>query len=125
VAERLFTIAEADALLDTVRPLCARARELAGRLRGREAAHALAAVRGENGGGEHATGIVDAAGELRRTIERITALGLVFRDPSSGLLDFPAERDGEPVYLCWRLGEDRVAWWHDRSSGFAGRKPLP
>jgi hypothetical protein len=49
---------------------------------------------------------------------------VVVRDPSTGLVDFPAERDGEPVYLCWRLGEDEVAHWHDRDSGFSSRQPL-
>lgn len=122
--ERLFTVAEADALLDRLRPLCERGRELAARLHGREAAQALAAIRGGNGGGRHATGVVDDAGELRRTAEAITALGVVFRDPATGLLDFPAERSGQPIFLCWRLGEARVAWWHDRETGLAGRRPL-
>jgi hypothetical protein len=62
--------------------------------------------------------------ELSRVVAEIGGLGVVVRDPSTGLVDFPAERDGEPVYLCWRLGEDEVAHWHDRDSGFSGRKPL-
>jgi hypothetical protein len=124
VDERRFTAAEANALLDQLRPLCQRARELAARLRGREAAQALAAIRGGNGGGQHATGVVDAAGELRRTAERITELGAVLRDPTTGLIDFPADRSGKPIFLCWRLGEEQVAWWHDRETGFAGRQPL-
>jgi hypothetical protein len=39
-------------------------------------------------------------------------------------VDFPAEREGRRVFLCWRLGEDRVAWFHDERSGFSGRTPL-
>ena len=122
--EHLFTAAEADALLDQLRPLCQRAQQLAEQLRGRDAAQALAAVRGGNGGGQHATAVVDAAGEFRRTAEQITELGVVFRDPTTGLLDFPAERAGRQIFLCWRLGEERVAWWHDRDAGFAGRQRL-
>lgn len=122
--ERLFTADEAEGLLDQLRPLCERAQQLAAQLRGRDAAQALAAVRGGNGGGQHATAVVDAAGALRSTIEEVTELGVVFRDPTTGLLDFPAEREGRPVFLCWRLGEERVAWWHDRDAGFAGRQPL-
>jgi len=45
------------------------------------------------------------------------------RDPETGLIDFPAERDGERVFLCWRLGEDEVAFYHGEHSGFSGRKP--
>lgn len=61
------------------------------------------------------------AGEV---IARFEELGIVLRDISSGLVDFPAERDGEPIYLCWRRGENRVDHWHDRESGFAGRQPI-
>ena len=42
-----------------------------------------------------------------------------------GLVDFPAERDGELVYLCWQFGEPEVAFWHGIDDGFAGRQPLP
>ena len=42
----------------------------------------------------------------------------------AGLVDFPAEREGRRVYLCWRLGEDDVAWFHEVTTGFSGRQPL-
>jgi hypothetical protein len=42
-----------------------------------------------------------------------------------GLLDFPARRGDEDVLLCWKLGEDEIAYWHGLEEGFAGRKPLP
>ena len=65
--------------------------------------------------------------ELRRhgiEVEAISRRGIVLRDSESGLLDFPGLVEGEEVFLCWRLGEDRVAWWHGPETGFAGRKPL-
>ena len=69
---------------------------------------------------------------LRRTvealdaaIEEIQAIGVELKDVELGLVDFPAEREGELVYLCWQFGEDRVRFWHRRSEGFAGRRPLP
>ena len=48
----------------------------------------------------------------------------ILRDPDSGLVDFASERDGEQIYLCWRLGEERIAFWHPRDTGFMGRRPL-
>jgi hypothetical protein len=39
-------------------------------------------------------------------------------------VDFAANREGEPVYLCWRLGEDHIGYWHARDTGFMGREPL-
>ena len=49
---------------------------------------------------------------------------IVLRDPESGLLDFPSRREGRLVYLCWRLEEDRVGFWHGPDSGFSGRRPI-
>jgi hypothetical protein len=49
----------------------------------------------------------------------------VLRDVDSGLVDFPARvRGGRTVFLCWRLGEPEIAFWHGTNEGFAGRKPL-
>ena len=50
--------------------------------------------------------------------------GVVLRDPDAGLVDFPATREGDDVFLCWRLGEPAIAWFHGRRSGFSGRRPL-
>ena len=50
--------------------------------------------------------------------------GIVIRDVDRGLIDFPAIRDGEEVYLCWELGEDSVEYWHDLESGYGGRRQL-
>lgn len=66
-------------------------------------------------------GIVDQMGA---SVARIDGWGITLRDIESGLIDFPALVDGRQVWLCWRLGEDDVAWWHELDSGFAGRRPL-
>jgi hypothetical protein len=64
------------------------------------------------------------AGELRETLERIHSTGCVVKDLDVGLLDFPARINDEDVYLCWRLGEDRIRFYHRQDEGFAGRKPI-
>jgi hypothetical protein len=51
-------------------------------------------------------------------------LGVQIKDVDRGLVDFPAWRGEEEVFLCWHLGEDRVRYWHDLQSGFAGRREL-
>jgi hypothetical protein len=61
---------------------------------------------------------------IRRTIERIQAHGCVVKDVDLGLLDFPAVRDGRPVYLCWKAGEPAVAHWHGTDESFSLRKEL-
>jgi hypothetical protein len=50
--------------------------------------------------------------------------GIVLRDIDRGLVDFPALIDGREVLLCWELGEEEVAYWHDLDTGFDGREPL-
>jgi hypothetical protein len=52
-------------------------------------------------------------------------LGIVLKDRRLGLIDFPGEVDGRRVWLCWRLGEPAVQYWHDLDAGYAGRQPLP
>lgn len=67
----------------------------------------------------------DALGEaVREALERIQATGCVVKDLEVGLLDFPARIHDEDVYLCWRVGEDRIRFYHGQDEGFAGRKPL-
>jgi hypothetical protein len=50
--------------------------------------------------------------------------GIVLRDPTIGLIDFLHKREGETVFLCWKLGEARVEWWHPLETGIAGRQRL-
>ena len=54
----------------------------------------------------------------------LEALGIQLKDRRIGLIDFPSELDGQPMLLCWQLGEPTVQFWHDLDSGYAGRQPL-
>jgi hypothetical protein len=69
------------------------------------------------------------AAELARDMDALEAelgeLGIALKDRRIGLIDFPGELDGRPVWLCWRLGEPAVRYWHELDAGFAGRQPLP
>lgn len=64
------------------------------------------------------------AAEIAGYVEELTELGIEFKGFETGLVDFPGEIDGRPVYLCWQLGESSVQFWHARDAGFAGRQPL-
>jgi hypothetical protein len=61
---------------------------------------------------------------LRAAIDRIHATGCIVKDLDVGLLDFPSRLNNEDVYLCWKLGEDRIRFYHRQDEGFAGRKPI-
>jgi hypothetical protein len=96
-----------------------RQEELEGRIRG-------------NGGGIPPAQLADAASEVERearslaqVIDEIGEHGAEVKDLDEGLIDFPALRRGETVLLCWKLGEDRIRYWHTVEDGFAGRRLLP
>jgi hypothetical protein len=120
--ERLFTLDEANAMVPDLSEALVKMRE-ARQLILRDAERVKAAVAG-NGGGPMGRAYADAMRLLKDEVERLSGEGLILRDVESGLVDFPAEREGRVVYLCWRLGEDRVAFWHDVETGFPGRRPL-
>lgn len=65
------------------------------------------------------------AARLSAIAQDIDKIGCVLRDVDAGLVDFPARvRGNRTVFLCWRLGEPEIAFWHGTGEGFAGRKPL-
>lgn len=68
--------------------------------------------------------IQSAARAIDGYVRELTELGVEMKGFDVGLVDFPGEMGGRPVYLCWRLGESSVAHWHERDAGFAGRRPL-
>jgi len=130
---RHFTPDEANAALAEVRPLAERMVERYRELEEcQERRDALRRQVGGNGGGldrrELATAedaVHTRAAELAAAISEIQELGVLVKDPATGLVDFPARAAGEEVLLCWQLGEDAVEFWHSLEGGFAGRRPLP
>jgi len=62
--------------------------------------------------------------ELLKAVATLNGMGIQLKGPLEGLIDFPSIRDGEPIELCWKLGEERVEHWHKVGEGFAGRKKL-
>jgi hypothetical protein len=121
--ERVFTHAEATALLPRLTDL----------LTALTRAHQMAAEQGAEHGRHMVStnGSVAAAAtasgpsvDVERLSSEVEDLGVILRDPETGLVDFASVRDGEQIYLCWRLGEERIAHWHPRDTGFMGRRPL-
>ncbi len=61
---------------------------------------------------------------VRDLLDHLESLGVVVRDLDAGLVDIPTVRDGELAWLCWRLSDPELAWWHTTSEGFSSRRPL-
>ena len=59
-----------------------------------------------------------------QSIEDLESIGVVLKGLEQGLLDFPAKRFDEEIWLCWKEGETEIKFWHEKDSGFMGRKPI-
>jgi hypothetical protein len=119
---RRFDLEEANAMLPGLRESLERMREARRVIL--DSGERVKDASAGNGGGAEANEYRDAVELLRREVERLSEEGLILRDVESGLVDFPTEREGRTVYLCWRVGEDSVRFWHDPEAGFPGRRPL-
>jgi hypothetical protein len=128
-----FTVEEANDLLQVVRPLAEDIVKAHARLRRGEqrAAPLRAAVVGNGSVHMHdrlrelEEAVSAARSRIASLVVRIEALGAQVKDLERGLVDFPAERAGETVLLCWHVGEGDIGYWHGAEEGFAGRRPLP
>lgn len=124
---RYFTVAEAEALIpelervfEAVAGLAAQAELKAGALRRRgDAPEDAAAALIER------SQLQFLAQGINEWMEKIVELGALPKGVDPALVDFPATLDGREIYLCWRLGEKRVAHYHAVDEGFSGRKRLP
>ncbi len=77
-----------------------------------------------NGGSKTASDMIVEFKRIENNAKTLQELGVVLKDLSTGLVDFPSLRDGREVLLCWKYDEPQVAYWHDLESGFAGRQRL-
>lgn len=123
--QKLFTVEEANALLPRLTELL---EEVAvHREAMREKAPRMEPILRSslsNGGGRVGSEYGVEAYKLYLAIERVRELGVVLKDLDMGLLDFPHEREGRVVFLCWHPPEEEVEFWHEIHAGYAGRKPI-
>jgi len=120
--DRVFTVQDANAELPELRERLPRLREA--RLGLIASSERITDAVASDGGGVAGSDWFRHQETLKAEVEYLADRGILLRDPDTGLIDFPAERDGEQVFLCWRLGEGDVEYYHGVHSGFGGRKPL-
>jgi hypothetical protein len=131
--ERTFTLEEANATLDTLRPIVERMVAHHRRLAEAQSRQRQLVTRIAGNGGDLVPSDLRELGEriqseadaIARCAEEIDAAGAQVKSLEDGLIDFPALRGDEVVLLCWKLGEDEIGFWHGTDEGFAGRKPVP
>jgi hypothetical protein len=122
---RYFTVEEANAMLDVIRPLMREILDVRQVIfqKQPEVVPVLNRLL-DNGGSQAASEVALEIEQLHVLIGHLLATGVTLKDINSGLVDFLSQRDGRDVYLCWRYGEESVAYWHELETGFAGRQPI-
>ena len=120
-----FTLREANETLITIRPLMDEVQTIRQKILAKqpEAWPAIEKSAG-NGGNRALSNMVQDFEKLDALVHRIQDTGALIKDINTGLLDFPALRDGREVYLCWQYGEGEIAFWHEVEGGFAGRQSI-
>jgi hypothetical protein len=124
--KKYFTVEEANRLIPQVKVIVEQLRQGRHRLqRHRPTADTLAQHAGGNGGGREAGAyLTDYSDTFARGLAQLQAMGILLKDLERGLIDFPHQREGREVYLCWKYGEERIDYWHETDSGYSGRQPL-
>jgi hypothetical protein len=128
----LFTIEEANAALPLVRAIAADLARLSREvIERRERLAHLAAGRRKDAADPYSQELAEMEAELEHDarqlneyVEELLAIGVEPKNGPEGLVDFRSEMDGREVYLCWKLGEPEILYWHELDAGFAGRQPL-
>jgi hypothetical protein len=126
---RLFTLAEANALLVELIP---RLQDLAQCKRGLDAVHdTLLRITPKERANGHRLEVIGLEHQMERLVDCLAqgirdleAMGIAIKDIDEGIIDFPSLYHGRVIYLCFRLGEERIGFWHEISTGFSGRRPI-
>jgi len=130
---KLFTVEQANAALPLVRAIATDLARLSREvIERRERLAMLLTARGERGAkdmyGQELAQIEEELNkdtqQLQEYVEELRQIGVDPKNGPEGLIDFPSTVDGREVYLCWKLGEPEVLFWHDLDAGFRGRQSL-
>ncbi len=125
MAPRYFTLEEANAALETIKPLIAEILSIRDKvLKQRPEIWPAIERSAGNGGNATLSRVAVDFERLDKLLHRVLDTGVQVKDLNVGLLDFPAMRGDQEVYLCWKHGEPDIRYWHEIEAGFAGRKPI-
>ncbi|WP_447974192.1 DUF2203 domain-containing protein [Nitrospira sp. Kam-Ns4a] len=123
--DRIFTRSEANRLIPQLEEyLTTVKRNKAVLLRVKDEIKKAAGKAHLSGGSFAGRHYIHALQEISSNLQAIQEMGVLVKDVDMGLCDFPYLLDGRIVFLCWKLGEPEIRWWHEVHTGFIGRQPL-
>jgi hypothetical protein len=125
----LYTVDEARALIPRLRPLLAALQVERQRMQEEiRKLNELTPAMQQNGhaieAAEREAMILELGESVREKLDQFEELGIDVKDIERGVIDFPSEREGRIVYLCWQIDEETVSHWHELDHGYRGRRPL-
>jgi hypothetical protein len=122
---KYYTLQEANATLTIIRPLMEEMQKIRLDILANQPDAWRAVERSAGNGGNAALSkTVESFDRLDALLHQVQDMGVEIKDLDTGLLDFLALRNGREVYLCWRIGEDEILFWHEIEAGFAGRQSI-
>lgn len=122
---KYYTPAEANNLLEIVRPMVGELMEIGERIRVRQPEiWSVVEKSAGNGGNPELSKMLPDFDRLDAILHRLQDMDISVKDLAAGLIDFLAVKDGRAIYLCWKYGEGSVQFWHEIEAGFAGRQPI-
>jgi hypothetical protein len=123
--DHVFSLAQANQLLPKLRTHLTAAHEARALLARIKPEIQRASDHADLGGGSPAGVLyLRAIQHVNHQLQAIHELGVLVKDLDLGLCDFPYRAEGRIVYLCWKLGEEEISWWHETTAGFKERQPL-
>jgi len=123
--DRLFTLSEANHLIPQLDARLVSVRQAKAVLARTKEDIKRASAQAQYGGGSAAGPLyISSLQQISTNLQAIHEMGVLVKDLEIGLCDFPHLRDGRVVFLCWKLGEQEIKWWHETSTGYKDRCPL-
>ena len=125
-SERLFTLSEANCLIPQLEELCTHIKQ--GRavlIQTRDEIKKASSKSYLGGGSVAGPRYIQALQQINENLHTIHELGVLVKDVELGLCDFPYMLNERIVYLCWKLGEEKIQWWNEINVGYTGRQALP
>lgn len=122
---KYYTPKEANHQLEVVRPMVAELMTISERIRAHQPEiWSVVEKSAGNGGNPTLSKMLPDFDRLDALLHQLQDMGIEVKDLSTGLIDFPALKDGRVVYLCWKYNEGSIQFWHEIEAGFAGREPI-
>jgi hypothetical protein len=123
--DRLFTLSEANHLIPQLNTRLMSVRQAKAVLARTKDDIRKASAQAQYGGGSTVGPLyISSLQQISTNLQAIQEMGVLVKDLEMGLCDFPHLRDGRVVFLCWKLGEQEIKWWHETSTGYKDRCPL-